>query len=337
MKKIAILLGVLLCIPLAHAQPPDGPGMGENPQEAPIVNPGPLLDLGPARAAINRLNNPAEEVDLSSPEATVRSFLWAFNNQDLDKARLCVDKGELAGKLAPLQQLLSEQLSKVVLLARDVHAYRVGDNATVTLWLDFVMTAKLPNTIGTSERFRLSRINNQWLIQPKHDAKQSLAAAWGTIPEDMLDRFAAKMTNAQYLQEEFANETCQSQLLQIGRAFFQYAQDFDENFPPLENWQKEILPYIKDEKVFKCPLAGPEETSYSYNPELNGVQLAAFAAPAQTILLYEGKDQKFEFRHEVNGVKLTNILFADGHVKAYSREALDAAMKDGMMPWKPAP
>jgi prepilin-type processing-associated H-X9-DG protein len=88
-----------------------------------------------------------------------------------------------------------------------------------------------------------------------------------------------------------------------------------------------------DQQVFNCPAEKPDEQSYSYNPEFRGARLAAVAAPAQTILLYEGKDQKFDFRHELNGIKLTNILFADGHVKAYSPETLEAAMKDQMLQW----
>jgi hypothetical protein len=82
MKKFAILLGVLSSVPFAYAQPPEGAEVKIIPTSAP--------DLGLVREQIELLNNPLNKVDLSSPQNTVRSFVWAITNFDVAAARRCV-------------------------------------------------------------------------------------------------------------------------------------------------------------------------------------------------------------------------------------------------------
>jgi prepilin-type processing-associated H-X9-DG protein len=332
MKKFAMLLGVLLVISCAQAQPPDGRGMAENDQ----TEYGNLLHkTAETRAAFNRLNHPPDKLDLSSPENTVRSFVWAINNQDMSQARMCVADAEPTERLQPLVESMKTYLVFSAFSISDLHSYRHNNYATITLGLveGRAIDAEFKNI--STERLRLKRAEDRWLIHPQQEPQISF---WPLPPrpiaEDILDYFAAKMTNAKFLQQEKELWQCQSNLKQIGLGIMQYAQDYEEEFPPLENWQTELLPYVqRNENLFQCA-AVKGGKSYSYNPAFRGATLAAVAAPAQTILLYEGKDQKFDFRHEVNGVKFTNILFADGHVKAYSQETLDAAMKDEMVQWK---
>jgi prepilin-type N-terminal cleavage/methylation domain-containing protein/prepilin-type processing-associated H-X9-DG protein len=56
-------------------------------------------------------------------------------------------------------------------------------------------------------------------------------------------------------RENARRASCQSNLKQIGLAFAQYAQDFDERLPPYWNpsWATRIDPYIKSSEVFYCP------------------------------------------------------------------------------------
>jgi len=104
----------------------------------------------------------------------------------------------------------------------------------------------------------------------------------------------------------------------------QFVQDWDEKFDLHADWQKQIFPYIQNEAVFQCPETKAGEISYAFNSELENSLQADVNEPAQTIMVYEGKDKNFEFRHQ--NKTLTNIAFADGHVKGYSRETL-AALK----------
>lgn len=338
-RAAAFLFCVLWITAAAYAQPDDGPGMARPGQAVggPVVRQRPMLELGPARDAINLLNNPAEKVDLSSPEATVRSFIWAFNNEDLGQARLCILNAASLEKLKPLQELLKGQIGKyAVLLIKDLHSYNYRDEAIVTFWLNSVMNIKVPNFLGSSERLHLRLVDGTWLIMPQQEAKKPV---WDMPPrpiaEDVIDFFTAKMTDAAALQSDSQFHQCQSQLKQIALGALQYTQDFDETFPSHEEWQKEIQPYVHNTDILRCPLDAGNPNSYSFNKEMGNFLLAQVRIPARTILMYEGKDRKFEFRHQIGEEKLTNILFSDGHVKSFSGKALEAALKDQSVRWTP--
>lgn len=110
---------------------------------------------------------------------------------------------------------------------------------------------------------------------------------------------------------------CQSNLKQIGLAFMQYSQDYDERMPRLAafavsssttpfftpyGWVDALKPYTKTTKVFQCPSeanrkAGTDAvrtgfTDYYFNTNASGVALKYFARPSMTILCGEGNDGK---------------------------------------------
>jgi|GEM_PF-5527297 len=331
-----VFLCVLFLLQTAHSQPDAGPGMaGREPAAGAL--PAMPVELGAAHGAINRLNNPAEKIDLSTPEATVRSFIWAFNNGDLAQARRCVAQAAPIENLKPLQELLGRQMGKYAVLSlKDLRAYTQQNNAIATFWLDFVITANITGFIGSSERLRLRRDNDEWLIVPVQDGKTPF---WESPPrpmmEDLMDMFMAKMTDGAAVQAESQFGQCQSQLKQLGLGALQYAQDFDEVFPSHEEWQKDIMPYTRNADLLRCPKDAENPNSYSFNTDMGNFPIAQVRAPAQTILMYEGKERKFDFRHQVGEEKLTNVLFVDGHIKAFSEKSLEAAIKDQSVVWKP--
>lgn len=95
------------------------------------------------------------------------------------------------------------------------------------------------------------------------------------------------------------------------------------------------MPYVRNTDILRCPLDAENPNSYSFNTDMGNFPLGQVRIPAQTILMYEGKDRKFEFRHQIGEEKLTNILFVDGHIKAFSEKALEAALKDQSVRWNP--
>jgi prepilin-type N-terminal cleavage/methylation domain-containing protein/prepilin-type processing-associated H-X9-DG protein len=58
-------------------------------------------------------------------------------------------------------------------------------------------------------------------------------------------------------REKARQASCNSNLKQIGLAFLQYAQDYDEKLfgarVPREGWTGAIMPYMKNTQVFVCP------------------------------------------------------------------------------------
>lgn len=119
---------------------------------------------------------------------------------------------------------------------------------------------------------------------------------------------------------------CQSNLKQAMLGILQYCQDYDEKFPPANQWTDVIYPYIKNESVYKCP-AVPDKFGYAMNYKLSRAVMAQLASPAETVSLFDstllrpnaqdypnlaGASVTWPPRH--NG--MINYAFTDGHVKA---------------------
>ncbi|MDR3709436.1 MAG: DUF1559 domain-containing protein [Capsulimonadaceae bacterium] len=109
-------------------------------------------------------------------------------------------------------------------------------------------------------------------------------------------------------REKARQTACLSNLKQIGLAYSQYEQDYDETVPQGTNssygwglgWAGQIYPYVKSTQTFLCPddTQQADVISYAVNANLVGygpspgyfdmpVSLAQMNAPAKTVLLFE--------------------------------------------------
>ncbi len=119
----------------------------------------------------------------------------------------------------------------------------------------------------------------------------------------------------QKVRENARRTSCLSNEKQLGLAFVQYTQDYDERYPSGINnraaggknlgqgWGGQVYTYVKSTGVYKCPddstntaasaVAGVTAypVSYAYNANCvtmsSGVALSQFNAPASTVLLCE--------------------------------------------------
>ncbi|MDR3707548.1 MAG: DUF1559 domain-containing protein [Capsulimonadaceae bacterium] len=122
-------------------------------------------------------------------------------------------------------------------------------------------------------------------------------------------------------REKARQNTCSSNLKQLGIAFQQYASDYDESFPTglgyggiSIGWAGQLSSYVKNTGVFDCPddqtapqtrtVNGTASTltpvSYAYNDNLGTPisgqtvwTLSQLTAPSSTILLYEVTGRRF--------------------------------------------
>ncbi len=121
-------------------------------------------------------------------------------------------------------------------------------------------------------------------------------------------------------REKARQTSCLNNLKQIGLGMLQYAQDFDEKFPPYwrqdlqtdptapgakyqtsngsvvgyyTSWMDFIYPYVKNVQVYTCPSAVKRESSYAcpsygYNRLINGyanpISLGTIYRPAEIVL-----------------------------------------------------
>ncbi len=118
---------------------------------------------------------------------------------------------------------------------------------------------------------------------------------------------------------------CSSNLKQVILGTLMYAQDFDDRFPPRLRWIDSVMPYIKNESVFRCPeLLESDRNAYGYafNGILSSVPLKNVTSPESTPVIYDSDqlgrgafDHVSSFptpgRHKGGNY----IGFVDGHVK----------------------
>jgi prepilin-type N-terminal cleavage/methylation domain-containing protein/prepilin-type processing-associated H-X9-DG protein len=98
-------------------------------------------------------------------------------------------------------------------------------------------------------------------------------------------------------REKARQSSCLSNVKQIGLAFQQYKQDYDELWPLMwwggANWEPasagwwggEITPYVKNAQIFRCPSKQDTVCSYIYNQGLSGRADATLTVPTSTVTI----------------------------------------------------
>ena len=124
------------------------------------------------------------------------------------------------------------------------------------------------------------------------------------------------------MMQKARQATSQSNLKQLSLGIIQYIQDNDMKLPDADKWADEILPYVKNEAVFRDPAAPDLKYGYAFNRALSGVLMTTLEDPAATVLLFESTAGKKNAADTGASVPMpgrhnggTDYALADGHVK----------------------
>lgn len=131
---------------------------------------------------------------------------------------------------------------------------------------------------------------------------------------------------------------CESNLNQLSVAMFVYTHDYDDKFPPADQWCDLLISEVDvSPQIFNCKNTSLDSVSYGLNKNLNGLRIGDL--PPDMVMIFEiaggrniagGPEMLETQRHGGRGC---NIAFADGHVEFVRVESI-GQLKWGT-PYKP--
>ncbi len=259
-----------------------------------------------------------DKPDLSTPKATLQSLVSAYSRHDVAAITQCVSGGST--KDVP-EKLLQQNFNVTNAECKNVLVEVSGKQAKAAVEYEVSMKINDNDRVvhyTFTEMFSLQKGDSGWLIEAAKLNPTDKEVSFGLIAQP-LHLITALIgpdpgyRNAMGVAVKQSEATlCLSNTKQIALGCLMYTQDYDEVMPrSAAKYNSLVEPYIKSQTVFQCPLDVKGAISYSMNANLQNRTLADITNPANTVLLYEGKNGKIDFRHEGKAA----IAFADGHAK----------------------
>ena len=251
--------------------------------------------------------------DRSTPESTVRLFLSAFGSGDIKQAASCVKGSQMSG---PAMDALAVQVKKdpATITLTDPKTTVTGNTATVTGQVSIIV-GKEEKAKGKATQLNLALSDGTWQIVP------DTARAERGPDQDMINTLAFMLTDQKVFtraRDAARATSCLSNMKQLCLGVLMFAQDTDDKLQiKPAAFKKAVFPYTKNEAIFKCPSDTGAGITYSFNGNLTGVKLARIKSPAETVMIYEGKGGKLDFRHDGRAA----VGFADGRAKLIDAQA----------------
>lgn len=262
-------------------------------------------------------------IDLSSPKATVLSFVKSFESLNFTNCAKCVQGGKLENFEPMLKSMPAGYKFKMDL--RDIDSKEVGNSAVVTgnLWIKSSAPGQEDSETTYFEKLSVVKVEQSWLIQPRklNETDKNVTILTG-IASVLAFGMPATTTPSQMESApptqtpRDAHAITLSNLKQLALGTIVYSADYNDRLPNA-NWQKQLEPYTKSQRVFQSPMNSRERQSpYTFNSALFGKKLKSVTKPAETVLLYEGSKGVIAFLYNSRGA----VAFADGHVKLVSKQ-----------------
>lgn len=243
----------------------------------------------------------------STPEAALRGFVDAWNRKDLRAASTFVYGGKYDDRMA----------LSMANASRDGWPHIAISNVKVDLQrgsatLSFTSLVTMPRQRDErqSDHVDARRAGSAWKLVPGEEPRgadapiRSLSYMFAHPELVVRAHGAAKATMSL------------SKVKQLGTAVLMFSGDNHDRIAfTAAGARRALRPYLKSEELWTAPDDPKGTMSYHFNPAMLGRSLSAVAAPAETVLLYEGKDGKLNFRYRGRAA----VCFADGHAKLINR------------------
>ena len=162
------------------------------------------------------------------------------------------------------------------------------------------------------------------LIMRRQDGKWKvdLKSTVERMPERFRD-FMDKMGQARAQARPATHkQNCLNNLKQMALGAMMYIDDHDGKLPDANKWVDQLMPYLKNEAIFKCPSAPELECGYAMNAVLSGVHLKELQRPSEMVIFFDshlgtrnatgGREAVCDPGRHNNG---NCYAYADGHVK----------------------
>lgn len=294
-KSAALCVSAVCLIPTAIAQPP--------------------LPKTPAGA--QTLHLAVKQEPPESPYKALDEFVRSINGANWMAASNRVLGGRNETELKPIIAELQATYGNWSLKVEQHHMFVTNaafeDFADVKIRL--ILRDNLGNKISHDERLSLQLDNKLWKIVPLAPDK-ARQAFWGNLDSEFLENIATCFSYPQFINASKATD-CMNNLKQLGLAAMQFVQDYDEKYVLQANTFADYLrPYFRNDDILICPMRPREKNGYTFNVKLEKATLAQIQQPAQTVLIYEGANEKLDFRHD----NRAGVAFADGHVQLVTPE-----------------
>lgn len=116
-----------------------------------------------------------------------------------------------------------------------------------------------------------------------------------------------------------------NRLHSLNLSLLMYASDYDNVLPPPSKWMDSLVPYAKDQTLYRSPAVAAKGYGYALNAQIAGTPASEFASPAEEITLFDSVDLSRNATDPISsqpsppryGINNT-IAYLDGHVKDYN-------------------
>lgn len=260
-----------------------------------------------------------------TPELAVQKFFMNVEGPFEKAGKIVAGADPDNPALQRLQKMVHDSFGKSTVYPQKIEITSDPKNSDfATAHYRLVLHNDLGFTVIQDDSAKLQKyVTNKctyWMIVPNNPS-DGTEQFYGYSADDKETGFTTRLaTLIAYPQQSLiAYDLSQSEknVKQIILGLMQYEEDYDHqiNLTP-QSYKDGLMPYVQSETIFTAPGDAEGTTSYDLNPNLTGINGAGIQHPSTLVAIYQGHDQKLDFKYGENSV----VGFMDGHVKAVTPE-----------------